>query len=183
MSPTGKQLAFIASTNQPVNSYTEPDLWVIDVAQGAQPRNLTAGFDYDVGSGVGGDNAPPRAGGGSPPVWTANGLGIIELYAKEGKANLGLFDVASGKETDITRGNQAVTSFRATPDSSKLVYALSTPTRIGDLFWLDNSSKIPYQPSYHVVPCLDSPIFCSLAIFVFYGPVHSTVQESLHKKR
>jgi dipeptidyl aminopeptidase/acylaminoacyl peptidase len=145
MSPTGKQLAFIASTNQPVNSYTEPDLWIIDVAQGAQPRNLTAGFDYDVGAGVGGDNAPPRAQGGSPPVWTANGLAIIEVYAKEGKANLGLFDVATGKETDITRGNQAVTSFRATPDSSKLVYALSTPTRIGDLFWLDRSNAQPKQ--------------------------------------
>jgi dipeptidyl aminopeptidase/acylaminoacyl peptidase len=145
LSPNGKQLAFIASTNQPVNSYTQPDLWVIDVASGAQPRNLTAQFDYDVGSGVGGDNAPPRASGSSVPVWTANGPEIIEVYAREGKANLGLFDVASGKETDITRGNQAVMSFRATPDSSQLVYTLSTPTRLNDLFWLDHYNAQPRQ--------------------------------------
>lgn len=145
MSPNGKQLAFIASTNQPVNSYTQPDLWVIDVAPNAQPRNLTAAFDYDVGSGVGGDNAPPRASGSSLPIWTSNGREIIEVYAREGKANLGFFEVTSGKETDITRGNQAVISFRATPDSSKILYTVSTPTRINDLFWLERNSAQPKQ--------------------------------------
>jgi dipeptidyl aminopeptidase/acylaminoacyl peptidase len=145
LSPNGKQLAFTASTNQPVNSYTEPDLWVVDLKQGAQPHNLTATFDYDVGSGVGGDNAPPRASGGNAPIWTANGRGIIEVYAKEGKANLAVFDAASGKETDITRGSQAVLSFRATPDGSKIAYTLSTPTRIGDLYYLDRTGAQPKQ--------------------------------------
>ncbi|HZE64429.1 MAG TPA: hypothetical protein VE056_11140, partial [Pyrinomonadaceae bacterium] len=79
VSPNGKQLAFIASAGQPITSYTQPDLWVIDIAAKAKPRNLTASFDYDVGSGVGGDNAPPRAGGGSPPIWTADGRGIVEV--------------------------------------------------------------------------------------------------------
>ncbi|HYJ46259.1 MAG TPA: prolyl oligopeptidase family serine peptidase, partial [Pyrinomonadaceae bacterium] len=145
MSPTGKQLAFVASTNQPVNSYTQPDLWVVDVAPNARPRNLTGGFDYDVGSGVGGDNAPPRAQGSSPPVWPEDGRGIIEVYAREGRTNLGLFDVATGKETDLTSGNQAVTSFRATPGGSKIVYTLSTPTRVGDLFLMDRSDARPRQ--------------------------------------
>ena len=27
-------------------------------------------FDWDVGAGVGGDNAAPRGGGGNPPVWS-----------------------------------------------------------------------------------------------------------------
>ena len=136
LSPNGKQLAFIASVTEPVNSYTEPDLWVMDVASGAQPRNLTGDFDYDVGSGVGGDNTAPRAGGGNPPVWSADGRSIIEVYAKEGKANVGAFEVASGKETDVTSGNQAIVSFRAAPDASRFVCIISTPTRIGDLFWL-----------------------------------------------
>src|SRR3989442_7727568 len=30
VSPDGKQIAFYASTNKPVRSYTEPDLWVMD---------------------------------------------------------------------------------------------------------------------------------------------------------
>ncbi len=141
ISPNGRQLAFVAEVSRPVNSYTQPDLWVIEIAPNAVPRNLTAGFDYDVGSGVGGDNAPPRAGGSNAPIWTIDGRSIIEVFAREGKANLGLFDAASGRESDITRGNQAVTSFRASPDGSKILYTLSTPTRVGDLFWLERSGS------------------------------------------
>jgi dipeptidyl aminopeptidase/acylaminoacyl peptidase len=137
VSPNGKQLAFYASVNKPVQSYTEPDLWVMDIAPNAQPRNLTRDFDYDVGSGVGGDNVAPRGGGGFPPVWTADGLRIVTVFAKEGKANLGAFEVATGKETDVTSGNHAVVSFRATPDAARFALIISTPTRIGDLFWLE----------------------------------------------
>src|SRR5207244_11004600 len=51
LSPDGKQLAFVASVTQPVNSYTQPDLWVVDLTTNAKPRNLTATFDFDVGTG------------------------------------------------------------------------------------------------------------------------------------
>jgi len=145
VSPNGKQLAFYASVNKPVQSYTEPDLWVMDIAPNAQPRNLTRDFDYDVGSGVGGDNVAPRGGGGFPPVWAADGLSIIAVYAKEGKANLGAFDVTTGKETDVTSGNHAVVSFRATPDAARFALIISTPTRIGDLFWLERPGAGPKQ--------------------------------------
>ncbi len=144
VSPNGKQLAFIASAGQPINSYTQPDLWVIDIDANAKPRNLTGNFDYDVGSGVGGDNAPPRAGGGSLPIWTADGRGIVEVYAKEGRANLATFDVSSGRPVDLTRGNQAVIAFRST-NSGSFVYTLSTPTRVGDIFWLDRPGGEPKQ--------------------------------------
>jgi len=141
LSPDGKQLAFVASPNKPVQSYTQPDLWVMDVAAQAKPRNLTTAFDYDVASGVGGDNAAPRGGGGSSLIWTPDGKGIIAVYAKEGKANLGRFDTATGKETDITTGDQSISGFRATPDGSKFVYSISTPTRIGDLFVSDSGGR------------------------------------------
>jgi dipeptidyl aminopeptidase/acylaminoacyl peptidase len=145
VSPNGKQFAFIASVSQPVRSYTQPDLWVMDIAPNAKPRNLTAAFDYDVGSGVGGDNTAPRGGGGNPPVWSADGRGIVDVFAKQGKANVGLFDVTSGTETDVTSGNQAVVGFRATPDASKFALIISTPTRIGDLFWLEGAGSTPKQ--------------------------------------
>lgn len=144
LSPNGKQIAFVGSVGKPVTSYTQPDLWVIDIAANAKPRNLTGNFDYDVGSGVGGDNAPPRAGGGSPPVWTADGRGIVTVYAKEGRANLATFDAASGRPVDITRGNQALLTFRMS-NAGNLVYTLSTPTRVGDLFWMDRSGVEPKQ--------------------------------------
>jgi dipeptidyl aminopeptidase/acylaminoacyl peptidase len=137
LSPNGQQIAFIAQTSKPINSYTQPDLWVLDLAPDAKPRNLTGAFDYDVGSGVGGDNAPPRAGGGNVPIWSANGLSLIEVYAKEGQANLGSFSVSGGLRTEITQGDQAVQTFRSNHGGLEMVYTVSTPTRIGDLFWMD----------------------------------------------
>jgi dipeptidyl aminopeptidase/acylaminoacyl peptidase len=143
LSPDGKRLAFIASTNQPVRSYSQPDLWVMDLTENASPRNLTVDFDFDVGSGVGGDNAPPRAGGGRGLVWSNNGKELTTVYAREGRANLGRFDVATGKETDVTQGDQAVMNFDATIDGGKFVYSISTPTQIGDLYWLDRVGGQP----------------------------------------
>ncbi len=140
VSPDGKRIAFYAATNKPVRSYTEPDLWVMNLAPDEQPRNLTATFDFDLGGGVGGDNTAPRGGGGFPPVWSADGKSIVALVGKEGKAMLASFDVASGKETNLTSGNEAIVSFRATPSASKFALLISTPTKIGDLYWFDRSS-------------------------------------------
>ena len=141
LSPDGKQVAFVAATNQPINSYTEPDLWVLDLSPNAKPRNLTADFDFDIDGFIIGDSAPPRAGGLNKPIWTVDGKGLIEVYSKEGRRNLALFDVATGNTTDLTSGNHGVMSFRATPDVSKLVYVISTPTRVNDLFVLDRATS------------------------------------------
>ncbi len=145
VSPDGKQLAFTASVAQPVRSYSQPDLWVMDLASGAKPRNLTANFDFDIGGGLTGDNVAPRGGGGNLPIWSSDGRSINMLYVKEGKANVGSFDVATGKQTDVTTGNHAVVNYRAVPDASKFVLLISTPTRIGDLYWLDRISGQPRQ--------------------------------------
>ncbi len=140
VSPDGRQIAFYASTNQPVRSYTEPDLWVMDLTQDAKPRSLTKDFDFDLGGGVGGDNTAPRGGGGFPPVWSSDGKTITALVGKQGKAMLGAFDVATGKEVDVSANNEAIVSFRATPDGSKFALLISTPTKIGDLYWFDKAS-------------------------------------------
>ena len=145
LSPDGKQLAFIAATSQPVRSYSQPDLWVMEMTPNAKPRNVTASFDFDIGGGLTGDNVAPRAGGGNPPVWSANGRSINVVYVKEGRANVGSFDLSSGRLSDVTTGNQAIVSFRTVPDASKFVLLISTPTRVGDLFWLDKASGQPKQ--------------------------------------
>lgn len=145
VSPNGKQLAFIGSVDQATRSYSQPDLWVMDLASGAQPKNLTKDFDFDVGSGVGGDNTAPRGGGGNQMLWSPDGKTITLVYGKEGRANIGSFDAVTGKETDVTTGNHAILGFKATPDRSKFVYLMSTPTRIGDLFYLDSPSGTPKQ--------------------------------------
>ena len=139
LSPDGKRLAFIASTTQPINSYTQPDLWVVDLAPNSKPKNLTAKFDYDLGAGVFGDSAAPRGGGGNDPVWAPDGRSLMEVYGKDGRTILGSFDAETGAVTDMTRGNQAVVRFRTSPDTSKVVYTLSTATQINDLFSLDRA--------------------------------------------
>ncbi len=145
LSPDGKRLAFCASVNEPVLSYTEPDLWVVDLAANAKPRNLTEKYDFDVCSGVGGDQSAPRAGGPDRVTWTLDGNGLIVTTAREGKANVIQVDIASEKITEITRGNQAVERFRVSSDGSKFVALISTPTNIGDLFLLDRSGAAPRQ--------------------------------------
>src|SRR5207302_10143256 len=145
LSPDGKKIAFIAATTQPVNSYTQPDLWVVDLSPNAKPRNLTATFDFDVGDGVFGDSAAPRAAGTNIPLWTADGRSLIEVYGKEGKTILASFDVERSAETDLTHGNQSVLRFCAPSDRSKIVYTLSSPTRINDLFISDRIGGEPRQ--------------------------------------
>ena len=145
LNPDGKQIAFVASTTQPITSYTQPDLWIVDLSPNAKPRNVTAKFDYDVGSGVFGDNAAPRAGGRNVPLWTPDGRNLIEVYGKEGKTILASFDVATGASTDLTHGNQAVGNFRASPDGSRIIYTVSTPTHINDLFILHTGGGEPAQ--------------------------------------
>ena len=141
LSPDGKRLAFCSSINEPIQSYTEPDLWVIDLATGAQPKNLTASYDFDVCSGVGGDQGTPRAGGPDHIVWSADGNSLILSTAREGRANLIQVEIASAKISEVTKGNQAVERFRANKEASALVALISTPTNIGDLFWIDRAQS------------------------------------------
>lgn len=145
LSPDGKRVAFCASTNQPVQSYTEPDLWVADLSPGAKPRNLTEKFDFDVCSGVGGDQGTPRAGGGNKVIWSKDGKSLFAVTAEQGRANLMQFDAATGKITPVTSGKQAVERYRATEDGSKFLVLISTPTNIGDLFWIDAPGAQPRQ--------------------------------------
>jgi len=147
LSPDGKQIAFVAATTQPVNSYTQPDLWIVDLTADAKPRNLTATFDCDLGDGPFGDSAAPRAGGRNVPLWTSDGRSLIEVYGKEGKAILASFDVAGGAPTDLMGGNQTVLRFRASADASKIIYTVSSPMRVNDLFVLDraNANSQPVQ--------------------------------------
>ncbi len=145
LSPNGKKAAFVASTNEPVNSYTESDLWTIDLTPNAKPVNLTSGFDYGVGDSVFGDNAAPRGLGGNSLVWSPDGRSILDIYAKEGQTQLASFDSGNGTVTDLTHGKQAVVRFSTSADAKKVVCLVSTPTRINDLFFIDQPGAAPRQ--------------------------------------
>src|SRR5579883_278330 len=62
LSPDGSKVAFVGDINSdggPARSFSEPDLFVTGAAPGSTPKNLTTKYDFDIGSGVGGDQAPP----------------------------------------------------------------------------------------------------------------------------
>src|SRR5207245_2254092 len=82
----GRRFGFEAVANmQPERSYNQPDLFVAELAPDARARNLTAGYDADVLSGLGSDQHPPRGGGGAPVVWSRDGRSMIAVVAERGR--------------------------------------------------------------------------------------------------
>jgi len=134
LSPDGSKFAFHGSVNQPVRSYSQPDLWLVNIAPNAQPKNLTAGYDFDMGSSVGGDNAAPRGGNGRTIYWSSDGHWLFDCVEKEGRTALVRVDSQSGAVTDVSAGDQAVLDFSIAPDGRATVALVSTPVSIGDLF-------------------------------------------------
>ncbi len=134
LSPDGKQFAFHGSVTEPVRSYSEPDLWVMDVAPNAKPQNLTAGYDFDMGSSVFGDNAPPRGGRSRSLYWSPDGRWLYDVVEKHGRTPIVRVDARTGEVTELTGGDQAVLDYNVNPGANSIVAMISTPVMIGDLF-------------------------------------------------
>jgi dipeptidyl aminopeptidase/acylaminoacyl peptidase len=134
LSADGQRLAFHGAVTQPVRSYSEPDLWVIDVAPDAKPRNLTADYDFDMGSSVFGDNAAPRGGHGRALYSSPDGRWLFDVVEKQGRTPIVRVDTQTGAVTEVTRGDQAVLDFSMNADAGAIVGLISTPVMIGDLF-------------------------------------------------
>ena len=134
LSPDGRQFAFHGSVAQPVRSYSQPDLWIMEAAPGAKPRNLTGDYDFDMGSSVFGDNAAPRGGHGNSLFWSPDGRWLLDTVEKQGRTPIVRVDAQSGAVTEVTRGDQAVLDFSASADASAIVALVSSPVMIGDLF-------------------------------------------------
>jgi len=137
-SPDGKRIAFTGGLNgKPLRFYNEGDLFIVDAAPGAQPRNLTASYDFSVEDGLSGDQHPPRAGSGGGILWSRDGKSVVVVTAENGRANLKRFSTADGKVDSVTSGANDVEAYSASADGSKIVTLVSTPTNIGDLYVQD----------------------------------------------
>ena len=156
LSPDGKRVAFIGSVESPVRSYAEPDLWTLELTPGAVAKNLTADYDFDMNSGVGGDNRAPRGAGGLTPVWSKDGSHLLDVVAKNGRAIMVRIDANTGAIGEISHGDQAVEQFTATSDGKVLVMNISTPTMIDELFVLNQDG------SQRQITNLNGPLFAEL---------------------
>jgi dipeptidyl aminopeptidase/acylaminoacyl peptidase len=133
----GKRVVFTGSVNgKPVRSFDQDDLFVAEGA-GAAPRNLTAGYDYDVQGGIATDQHAPRGGQPTAPLWSGDGRAVFVRVAEEGRANLKRVDLASGKVGALTTGDQEVVGYTASADGTRLAVLIGTATEIGDLYALD----------------------------------------------
>ncbi len=137
-SPDGKWIAFNGTLyGTAERSYDQPDLFVAAADGSGAPRNLTAGYDFDIGGGVGGDQRAPRGGGAGGAIWAADGKSIITVAGEQGSANLVRIDVASGSVSPVYRAAHTVQAYTATPDAKTIAAVTSTGTNINDLFVLD----------------------------------------------
>ncbi len=93
LSPDGRKFAFHGSVEQPVRSYSQPDLWIMDASPDAKPQNLTAAYDFDMGSSVFGDNAAPRGGRGHTLHWSPDGRSLFDVVEKQGRTPIVRVDV------------------------------------------------------------------------------------------
>jgi len=143
LSPDGRKVAMTGFANPKEDrSYNQDDLFVTDVTPGARPRNLTESLDADVAGGLAADQHPPRGGSPQPVVWSRDGRSLVVAVAERGRVNLRRVDVETGAATPLTQGDQEVVSYSATPDGSRLVLLISTPTVVGDLYSLNTAGKL-----------------------------------------
>ena len=145
VSPDGRSIAFIGTlSGTPERSYSQSDLFVADLSGGtASLRNLTAEYDFDIGGGIGGDQAAPRGGGSRSPSWSSDGRSIVVVAGEQGDANLVRVDAAGGRPAPVFKGTHAIQSFTTASNGQRAVALVSTPTTIGDLVVVDARTASP----------------------------------------
>ncbi len=137
----GKRIAFGGSlTRKPIQSYTQPDLFVMNNEANAAPKNLTADYDFDIGGGLAGDQRAPRGSSPGAVVWSKDDRWLYVNGAEHGRSNLKRIDAATGKVEAVTTGDHEVQAYSATADASKMALLISNPVNIGDIFLLDTAS-------------------------------------------
>ncbi len=184
-SPDGRRVAFRGSLNaKPLRSFDQPDLFVADLAGGA-PRNLTAALDFDVASGLTGDQRAPRGGGGQPIQWVRDGRAVLFVAAERGRAPLRRMDVATGRVQDVLAGDHEVVAFSSTADGTRTVALVSTPTSVGDLFVVENGARVPTAAPRRLTD-VNAALFAELDLTppeeIWYPghegmPIHALVQK------
>jgi dipeptidyl aminopeptidase/acylaminoacyl peptidase len=157
VSPDGKKVAFVGTlTGQPIRSYSQPDLWVVDATPGSKPKNLTESYDFDVSGGIGGDQSAPRGENPKPILWANDGSSLIVATAEKGSSNLKRIQIASGRIDPVTTGDHDIVAYTAARDGM-IAATISTQTNIGDIAIV----RGPGNPA--LITHVNEPVFSGIA--------------------
>jgi dipeptidyl aminopeptidase/acylaminoacyl peptidase len=150
VSPDGTRIAFVGTLRgKPIRSYSQPDLWLTAATPNSTPKNLTADYDFDIASGIGGDQSAPRGQNRKPIVWSPDGRDIAVVSAEHGSSNLIHIKLDTGRISPLTDTKQDIVAYSATPQGNKFAAILSTQTRIGDIFFIDYTAHPPDPGQQH----------------------------------
>lgn len=119
LSPDGKQVLFIANANEDFDFYYNDKLFVIP-STGGKPILLTKGLPHEV----------TRA------HWTKDGKSIYLLLNIGLESQLFILNVATGKTTQITKGDQDVGGWNYNATLDMHAFGLSNETNAGDIHLL-----------------------------------------------
>ncbi len=142
-SPDGAHIAYVGS-DRPNVAGAVSDLWIVAVGEGAggAARNITAGFNRNIGLDVGSDS---RAGlSGTRPVWTPDSAALVFLASTEGETPLWRVAVAGGTPERIGQMPlPQVQSFAFGADGNACAFNLGGPTNPGDVYIAAGNSAAP----------------------------------------
>jgi dipeptidyl aminopeptidase/acylaminoacyl peptidase len=143
LAPDGSRIAFVGFFNpREVQSHTRADLFVYEKRKALA---LTAGKDFEVGSGVGGDQHAPRGGSPGAPVWTPDGRSLFFAVTEHGRSNLMRADLVARRLEPLTTGDHDLMAYTATPDASRLAVTIGDDTHVGDVY-LDRDEETDAAP-------------------------------------
>ena len=139
LSPDGRSFAFSGALNPTQQqSHTQDDVFVHTAGKTV---SLTAGYDFEIGSGLAGDQRPPRGGSPRPIVWAPDGRRLFLVTTEKGRSNLVSVDIPRAKVEPVTTGHQDLIAYSATPDARLFAMTIGSATRIADLYLFETASK------------------------------------------
>ena len=110
ISPDGKRIAYVVTDRNTTDNVNNSDVWIVSTT-GGDARRVTSG---------------PRA--DRAPQWSTDGSWLAFISDRTDKrAQVFGIDPSGGEAWQITKHESAVSSFKLSPDSKRLVYTANSP--------------------------------------------------------
>ena len=104
-SPDGRWVAYVLTTADLKENVTNPDVWLVSAAPGAEPVRLTTSKKSD-----------------NHPRWSPDGRRLAFISAREEKPQIFLISPFGGEAERLTESKTGVQSFQWSPDGKSIAY-------------------------------------------------------------